>query len=124
MNKTILVAVDGSSLSHNALKFALSMAKAYSDHIRLINVQPFHQILGEKIIKEASELIENTGIPYSSTIRIGTQPAIEIISESKDESIRCIVMGSRGKGDSSNYLGSISSAVLSMASCPVIIIPS
>lgn len=124
MNKTILVAVDGSSLSHNALKFGISMAEAYSDQLRLINVQQFHQILGENIIKEAEALLQNTNIPYSSTIRIGTQPAIEIISEAKDEAIRCIVMGSKGKGDSNNYLGSISSAVLSMAPCPVVIIPS
>lgn len=122
MNK-ILVAIDGSSLSLKALEFAISMAKAYFDEIRLINVQPFHQILGENIIKEAEAALQNSNVLYTSTIRTGTQPAIEIISEAKDESIRCIVMGSKGLGKSNNYLGSVSSAVLSMASCPVIIVP-
>lgn len=122
--KKILVAIDGSALSIKALEFAISMAKAYSDEIRLINVQPFHQILGENIIKEAEAPLQHSNVFYTSTIRTGTQAAIEIISEAKDASIRCIVMGSKGVGNSSNDLGSVSSAVLSMAPCPVVIVPS
>jgi len=123
MNK-ILVAVDGSALSLKALEFAVSMAKAYFDEIRLINVQPFHQILGENIMKEAEASLQHLNVLYTTTIRTGTQPAIEIVSEAKDESIRCIVMGSKGVGNSSNDLGSVSSAVLSMAPRPVVIVPS
>lgn len=122
--KKILVAIDGSAFSIKALEFAISMAKAYSDEIRLINVQPFHQILGENIIKEAEAPLQHSNVFYTSTIRTGTQAAIEIISEAKDASIRCIVMGSKGVGNSSNDLGSVSSAVLSMAPCPVVIVPS
>lgn len=122
MNK-ILVAVDGSALSLKALEFAVSMAKAYFDEIRVINVQPFHQILGENIIKEAETALQNLNVLYTSTIRIGTQAAIEIVSEAKDEAIRCIVMGSKGIGNSKNNLGSVSSSVLSMAPCPIVIVP-
>ena len=84
MNK-ILVAVDGSALSLKALEFSISMAKAYFDEIRLINVQPFHQILGENIMKEAEASLQHLNVLYTSTIRIGTQPAIEIVSEAKDK---------------------------------------
>ncbi|MCP1146403.1 universal stress protein [Lysinibacillus endophyticus] len=124
MNNTIVVPVDGSRIAQNALKFAITMAKAYGDEIRVINIQPSIAILGEGIIKEAEALLENEGVIYSSKIRIGT-PAIEIISEANGDSVRCVVMGSRGmNADSSRKLGSVSQATLTMATCPIMFIPS
>lgn len=122
--KTIVVPIDGSSLSKNALTFAITMAKAYGDQIRVVNVQPYHDILGETIIKEATALLEKEDVPHSSTVRIGAPPSIEIISEAKDENVRCIVIGSKGSGNTTNHIGSVSLAVLQMAKCPVVVIPS
>lgn len=123
MNKTILVPIDGSTSSLEALKFAITMAKAYGDEIKVVNIQQSHKILGETIISEAETELKNEHIPFSSTIRIGTPPSIEIISEAKEETVRCIVMGSKGSGNSSKNLGSVSSAVLKMSPCPVVIVP-
>lgn len=122
--KTIIVPVDGSKIAQKALQFAITMAKAYGDEIRVINIQPTLEILGEVTIQEAKALLEKEGVPYSSRIRIG-MPAMEIISEGTAENIRCIVMGSRGMNpDSKGILGSVSQATLAMAPCPIMFIPS
>lgn len=119
----IIVPVDGSKIAQNALEFAITMAKAYGDQIRLLNIQPNLKILGENTIKETISIVEQAGIPYSSIIRIGT-PAIEIITEAKEKDVRCIVMGSRGtNASSSQKLGSVSQATLTMAPCPIMFIP-
>lgn len=124
MEKTILVPVDGSIASLEAIKFAITMAKAYGDQIKVVNIQQSHKILGESIINDAETVLKKEDIPYSSMIRIGTPPSIEIISEAKDDAVRCIVMGSKGSGNSSKNLGSVSSAVLKISPCPVVIVPS
>lgn len=123
MSKKIVVPVDGSKIAENALKFAITMAKAYGDQIHLINIQPNHQILGESTIREASAMLDEARVLYSTKIRVGT-PALEIITEAKDENVRCIVMGSKGNGNSNGQLGSVSQATLSMAPCPIMFIPS
>ncbi|HHY73216.1 MAG TPA: universal stress protein [Bacillus bacterium] len=119
----IIVPVDGSQIADKALEFAISMAKAYGDEIRLLNIQPNLQILGEGIIKDAAATLEREQISYTSTIRVGT-PAMEIITEAKDKDVRCIVMGTKGSGNAvSGKLGSVSQATLSMAPCPILFIP-
>lgn len=123
MSKKILVPVDGSKMSCKALEFAITMAKAYGDQIRLVNIQPNLQILGKPIIEEAASILEESRVLYTSKIRIGN-PASEIISESKDKDVRCIVMGTKGTGNTRNNLGSVSLGILQMASCPVVFIPS
>lgn len=120
--RKIVVAVDGSLIATKALHFAISMAKAYGDEIRLINIQQSLAILGEATIKEASEIIEKENVPYTSTIRIGT-PAVEILNEANNEDVRCLVMGIKGANNTSNKLGSVSQAIISFAPCPVTLIP-
>lgn len=122
MYKKIIVPIDGSKLAEKALSFAITMAKAYEDQITLLNIQPNHQILGESVIAEAAALLEEAGVPYSTKIRVGT-PSIEIITEAKDNNVRCIVMGSKGAGNSARNLGSVSQATLVMAPCPIMFIP-
>lgn len=122
MYKKIIVPIDGSKLAEKALSFAITMAKAYEDQITLLNIQPNHQILGESVIAEAAALLEEAGVPYSTKIRVGT-PSIEIITEAKDNNVRCIVMGSKGAGNSARNLGSVSQATLVMVPCPIMFIP-
>lgn len=123
MSKKIIVPVDGSRTAQNALIFAITMAKAYGDQIELLNIQPNHPILGESVIAEAASQLEEARILYSSKIRVGT-PSIEIITEAKDDNVRCIVMGSKGSGNTERKLGSVSQATLSMSPCPIVLIPS
>lgn len=118
----ILVAVDGSFIANRALQFAISMAKAFGDEIRLINIQQNLEILGESTIKEASQIVEKENIPYTSIIRIGT-PAIEILNEVKVQDVRCLVMGMKGTNNTSNQIGSVSHAMISLAPCPITLIP-
>lgn len=123
MSKKIIVPVDGSKIAQNALAFAITMAKAYGDQIRLVNIQPNLQILGESTITDAIAILEKEQLPYSSIIRIGT-PAIEITTEANDKDVRCIIMGSRGtNADASRKLGSVSQSTLSMSPCPIMFIP-
>src|SRR5690606_33131681 len=99
--KKIIVPVDGSKIAQKALEFAISMAKANGDEIRVITIQPNLEILDEAIIKEAVILLEKEGIPFTTHIRIGTS-AMEIISEATSENVRCIVMGTKGMNADSN----------------------
>lgn len=126
MSKRIVVPVDGSKIAQNALEFAITMARAYGDEIKVINIQPNLQILGEIIIKEAIAILEKAQIPYSSNIRIGT-PSIEIATEAKSNEVRCIVMGTRGMSvesiESRQKLGSVSQATLSISPCPIMFVP-
>lgn len=122
VNKTIIVPVDGSQSANKALQFAITMAKAYGDNIRVVNVQSSATALGEPIIQEAATALEQAGMPYSTKIRIGT-PSIEIFSEANDEQVRAIVMGLKGAGNSNKKLGSVSQATLSLVPCPITLVP-
>lgn len=137
----IIVPVDGSERSAEALKYAEEMAAKYSSELLLINVQPrndgtfsIHDVndaewikgkeeFGMERLKEAAEGLL-CDVPVSMKVRFGI-PSIEITSEAKEQEAMCIVMGSRGNGPVvSAILGSVSYGVLHLSPCPVTIIPS
>ncbi|WP_416151114.1 universal stress protein [Salipaludibacillus sp. HK11] len=136
----IIVPVDGSSQSLNALDFAIMMAVNYQDKLLLLNVQPKREAnfsvevtddeqWGQQVkdnakrqLEEAIAFVEGK-VPYSTKMRIGI-PSIEITTEAKETHATSIVMGSRGNGPVvSAILGSVSYGVLHLSPCPVTVVP-
>ena len=147
--RNILVPLDGSKNSIRALKEAINLAKYTKSKIKGIYVisndvsslplvdllQPlsalkpigFKQKLrtySKKIIEGAEELCKPNGIKFSGTVIEGN-PGYEIvkISQAKENQINLIVIGSRGKGPTTEiFLGSVSNYVIHKAKKPVMIV--
>lgn len=139
---TIIVAIDGSEHALDALKYAIIEAKAFGDKLILVNAQakidPFlekqfnnqdnlqqhYEQQGKRLLASAIELLKTTDLKYEAKIRVGV-PSIEITNEAKEQQARCIVLGSRGLGQTlGNVLGSVSYSVIHLATCPITIVPS
>ncbi|SDN23030.1 universal stress protein [Alkalicoccus daliensis] len=136
----IVVPIDGSNHSLNALEYAVKAAESFREKILLVNVQqvkdrnfyidspkmkPSDKVLekeGETALQKAVDFLESK-VEYDTKIRIGV-PSIEIANEARDQNASAIIMGSRGNGPVvSQILGSVSYGVLHLSSCPVTIVP-
>lgn len=139
--KRLLVPVDGSTHSINALQFALQLAVENDAEILLLNVQPSYNTPNVKRFVKQEQIREyqteeskialeralaetqSYSIPIVTKLRIG-EPAIEICTEAKEFQATQIVMGNRGLGAiKRTVLGSVSYKVLHDAPCPVTIVP-
>ncbi|MFP7298178.1 universal stress protein [Neobacillus niacini] len=141
MKDRILVAIDGSKNSLEALDEAVKLAMAAPSKLYLVNVQPsFHTFhtrlfIGEEMIKEyqtelydkvmdsAVQHLEGRDIEYVAFMKVG-DPVYQISQLAKDLKVKYIVMGSRGMGlIRGTVLGSVSTGVLHETHVPVLIIP-
>lgn len=140
MFKKILCAVDGSDHSKRAAKVAGEMAGKFDAELVLLTVtkavrmndglrrymesehltgqspQYVLDSLSKDIIKEAIDLVKETGASkVTSDVQVG-QPARSIVTYADKNDVDCIVMGSRGHGDiESLLLGSVSHKVASLS---------
>lgn len=152
MYNRILVAVDGSDNALRAAAEAVRMAQGNPNaQLTLITVVPFvdpvfafgplvttqqvaeaekkaaDEVLknAEEVIaraKEAVDLTEQSGIKVESLVQIG-DPAQAIIECAAKGGYEIIVMGRRGMGLLKELLlGSVSSKVLQLAPCPVLLV--
>jgi nucleotide-binding universal stress UspA family protein len=133
---SILVPIDGSESSLNALKGALSWEKdPYKLKLHIINVQPqlmstnvrryiteealndYYRIEAETALSKARLLLSD--VSYEEAIAIG--PIAESISEYvKKHHIEHLMMGTRGLGSVKGILlGSIATKVLTLVDIPV-----
>jgi nucleotide-binding universal stress UspA family protein len=146
---TLLVPLDFSETSINALRFALRMAAPYGATVKLLHVQgipmtdPYaeqataevdamleerlHQRLQNLMVQIAAESDEYNKlvdqVPVDSVVRTGFA-AGEISRLAGEESADWIVMGTRGAGGISGALfGSVTAAVVGRAERPVLAIP-
>ena len=141
----VLVALDGSKNSINALNLAVNLADKYSAEIQLIAVVPpillpphstyavttgtiktiakeaekgFRAVLDEGY-KNAKE--NKPKLKVSTALKKG-RPDEEIVETARLGEFDIIIMGSRGLGRRDFALGSISSRVADRAPCPVLIV--
>jgi nucleotide-binding universal stress UspA family protein len=122
----IIVPIDGSPQSIKALRFAITIARAFGDELVLLSVHGSSQILGENMLREAVEVAKEEAVPYRTKVRVGGNPTIEISFEANDPGVRCVVMGLRGSGSdgaSGKTLGSVSQGLLQLAKCPIMFVP-
>ena len=120
----ILVGVDGSDNSTWALMEAISIAKKFSGHVKVITVYKrggvdeatktqlkVKQLLGEEDINSSLESI------------LGSNPSRALVDTAQNEKIDLIVVGNRGLGNAAAFLlGSVSKQVVSKASCDVLVV--
>ncbi len=146
MLKKILVPIDGSDASWNALDYASQIGAKFSSELLVINVvQPFYNagffalpmdsgLLASQMdeMKENAQNILNTvnerigDYPAAITTKVETgHPSEQIIKVAQKEGCDTIVIGSRGlSGVAEFVLGSVSSTVAQYAKIPVIIVKS
>ena len=134
----ILVPIDGSDESKNALSLSIEMAKKFSAKISLLHVADWNAqmtsldrvtmsgyIPGD-ILKEGYELLTAAARQIPKEIKTETavvpgHPATVILEEAEKEKADLIVLGSRGLGAVKGLLlGSVSAAVIPKAPCPVL----
>jgi len=139
----IVVAVDGSNLSMKAADYAVSLAREQNAKVSAVSVVKFHQadaLRGstatlEKFVQAQSQnaqrwldlvrsKAEKNEVRFDSrVIRTRSNIPEEIIKYAKDKRSDLIVMGTRGRtGFKKVILGSVASAVVTHAGCPVMVV--
>ncbi|MGD8545765.1 MAG: universal stress protein [Candidatus Bathyarchaeota archaeon] len=143
--KKILVPLDGSKHSINALKRAIQIAKKFSGNITLIYVYsvvwplgkpgittPPMNILpkliegsrkvGNSILVDGEKMVQNEGVTVKTLLREGHTVG-EIIKTCRENQCDLIVIGARGLSTIKEILlGSVSHGVIMHAPCPILIV--
>ena len=137
----MLVAVDGSEHSENAVRHALDMARRMGDaRIVLVNVQPpamsgevsnlltaeevmdQHTEAGSLILSAAKGLVQEAGVAYDTEIVFG-RPAESIVDCAQRRGCDAIIMGASSHGPvRSLVLGSVAAKVAHIAEMPVTVV--
>ena len=136
--KKILIPLDGSECSFNALEKAVHIAKKFDSEMTLINVysisefkltpsQIFESVKelrksGEAVLEEGKKKIKSQDLQVTAFIKEGH--AVErIVETAKENNFDLIVMGARGLSTFKQILlGSVSHGVTMHALCPVLIV--
>ena len=135
MFSNILVAIDGSSASKNALEKGIDLSRKFTSGLHLLHVvrqmqvplnpglmekyeeierqrHDFLRSAGEQTLNQAKRVAQSKGIESVTTIVGAGDPATEIVSYADNNAIDLIVLGSRGLGQvESMLMGSVSRKV-------------
>ena len=147
MLKKILVPIDGSYISFLALEYAMQLGKAFDSEIvvthvndpydlsapvdpKTVKIPTGEQTSEEKkkagaaalaIAQKVAEKANYKNIAFEKAI--DKDPAKRIIDMAKEIDADSIVIGNRGLGTAGAFLlGSVSTAVVKHAPCPVIVV--
>jgi len=138
MIKNILLAIDGSEYSNNALSYAANMAETYQATLWLVHVFPHTSDLlgyddfeklyakrkcaGQSILDAALQTLGEAAFEIQAELREGPE-AESILNFAKNSQADIIVMGTRGMGALKGLLlGSVSRKVIHYALCPVMVV--
>lgn len=138
----ILIPIDGSKPSINAVKYAAGMVRnsrskcsvtliSVHDDVGLNHVRRFiskEQIedylreLSEKQLKPAQKILNEADVAHSAVIKRGHVPE-EILALARKEKFDLIIMGSKGRGGLMDALvGSVAQRVVGAARQPVLLV--
>jgi nucleotide-binding universal stress UspA family protein len=136
-NKSILVALDGSSTSSKALDQAIYLARQNQSTITGVFVIPLFSVnvakpasklgkifseSGKKILAEAKVRCAKNGVLFYEKILCGNE-GFKIVNFAKNRNVKLIVMGSRGRSNIGEFfLGSVSHYVVHKSQIPVLIV--
>lgn len=136
--RTVVVGIDGSPASHDALEFALHYAGLHELSVRAVFVPEHLHLYGEgvlpevvpqlaaelvaheeRVMREAADVIaRHPGVGAELHQTAPGSPGRELVQASHDAAL--VVVGSRGRGGFAGLLlGSVSAHVLHKAHCPV-----
>ncbi len=146
MIKHIVVAVDASPSSDNAVDLAIDLAKAYDAKLSFLHVIRDMQLpdsvlrmaevehiqgarsdvlrfVGEKTLKTAERKAKDAGLKETGNKVAVGDPASEIADFAKNNQADLIVIGTRGHGELKGmFLGSVSRKVSNLAGVNVMIV--
>ncbi|AKK07266.1 universal stress protein UspA-like protein [Corynebacterium mustelae] len=136
----VVVAVDGSDASKNAVRWAANTAAKRGVPLRIAASYTMPQFLYAEGMVPPQELFDELKNETEHTIEEARQIALEVAPDLKiaytiaegtpidmllemSKTVTMIVMGSRGLGGLSGMvMGSVSAAVVSHAKCPVVVV--
>lgn len=139
--KNILVPIDFSAASHNAAKYAVSLAEVFNSKVIFLNVVPDTLIIDEEaaeatislhqdLIVNNKELMTKEVKTFSKNHKVKMQgyneegsPSDIILEMGNEEMPDMIIMGMKGKGKSHSVFGSTVTAIVRKSSIPVLVIP-
>ena len=146
MLKNILVAIDGSEASTNALQLAIELSEKFSTGLHLLHVvremqvplnpglmeayekleRQRHDLLksaGEQLLNQSKRVAESKGITALQADIGSGDPASAIVKYADKNQIDLIVIGSRGLGQIKSLLmGSVSRKVSNMTKVNCLIV--
>ncbi len=146
MLKNILVAIDGSEASTNALKLAIELSEKYGASLHLLHVvremqvplnpglmeayekleRQRHDLLksaGEQLLNQSKRVAESKGITALQAAIGSGDPASAIVKYADKNQMDLIVIGSRGLGQVERLLmGSVSRKVSNMTKVNCLIV--
>jgi nucleotide-binding universal stress UspA family protein len=133
---TIVVGIDGSNYSHDALRWAVSEARmrgtsltlVHSWEMPVIDGKPPYEIPKEPLAERSEHVIRDAlaAVPEHEGLEINRQiaeslPARALIDASQNAQL--VVVGSRGLGGFKGLLlGSVAQQVADHSACPVVIV--
>jgi len=139
----ILVPVDGSKYSMEAVKIALDYAKVKKADITIMTVTPFIPGIdleisakemasmnesmkrrGEEVLLKAQGILTAEGISVKTILSSSISPADEILGLAEKEKIDLIIIGNRGLGGDETrfFMGSVASKIAGHAPCSVYVV--
>lgn len=139
--KSILVPIDFSKASGNAVEYAVSLAKVFDAEVIFINATPpaimvNDSVLASVMITHAEILEKNKQLMQEATEALSKKypskitglvqegyPADVIDEMAKVKHTDLIVMGMKGKGQSNSVFGSTTTTIISKSTFPVFVIP-
>jgi nucleotide-binding universal stress UspA family protein len=139
----ILIPVDGSTYSMRGVENATCLTAEFKAHVskvtlfRVINLSIYLKRIKEgidpeeeskQILDEAKEVFIKTGIPerfITTRVKVGKNPAEEILKEAEEGQYNLIIMGRKGRSALEDLiLGGVSSTVLQHCQDPTVAIVS
>lgn len=137
--KNILVAVDGSEQSYDALREAIEIAQANDSQLKILYVLndklaniPVHldtmtlyksvQEHSDYVVDQVQGYLKDTEVSFE-IVRLTGSPKREIINYSKENNIDLIVLGSTGLDAIDRFIiGSTTQYIVNHASCNVMVV--
>ena len=139
--KKILVGIDGSQASMNAVKYAAKMAKLIGGEVLGINVinepsyREYYNDISEKlkteaegILKKAMAAVEKEGVAIKTQVDVGSPDNVLAEVAKTDKDVVMIVVGASGRGRGSRvFVGSKTHALVNHIAaglqCPIVVVP-
>ncbi|AEH45389.1 UspA domain-containing protein [Thermodesulfatator indicus DSM 15286] len=137
--KKIVVGLDGSEKSFNALKEALNWAKRLEAEIIAVHVLPIPSEFvdlggmiieieaelrkeGEAILERGAEEAKKEGVPYTGVLLEGNAPE-SIANYAEEYDVDLLIVGYQGKSMLSELImGSVTSKLLNISKVPVLVV--
>lgn len=139
-DQAVVVGIDGSDSSQNALRFAISAAQDLGHSIRLVGAYTVPSVAAATIdvsyvpiddtsvraavtdtLKAAAAQVREAGVSVEAVIEIGDAAGV-LVDETAQASL--VVVGSRGRGGfAGRLLGTVSTALPAHSKCPTVVVP-